>query len=140
MPSRWTGLFDDPNDTREHEVVHRYEDPETGERHEIKRARTFALVSRKVCATCNGGWLRELEERMQPLMAGFAADDPITLSADEQANLALWAVTASLIAMSQDLTACDFADPDLAREVYRARLPTRGIDVWLGANQHGEMG
>jgi hypothetical protein len=70
----------------------------------------------------------------------FAADDPITLSADEQADLALWAVTASLIAMSQDPRASDFADPDLARQIYRGRQPTRGIDVWLGANQHGEMG
>jgi hypothetical protein len=28
----WTVLFDEPNDTREHEVVHRYEDPATGKR------------------------------------------------------------------------------------------------------------
>jgi hypothetical protein len=47
----WTSLFDEPNDTREHEVVHRYTDPITGEQRILKRAKTFALSRRKVCGT-----------------------------------------------------------------------------------------
>jgi hypothetical protein len=136
----WTSMFDEPNDTREHEVVHRYEDPATGERRVLKRAKTFALVSRKVCCACNSGWLSELEERVRPLMARFAANTPITLNAEEQADLALWSVAATLIAMSLDPTAVDFADPALARKVFRERCPPAGIDIWLGANSHGEMG
>ncbi len=136
----WTGLFDEPNDTREHEVVHRYTSPSTGEQREMKRAKTFALISRKVCGTCNGGWLRELEERVKPLMAHFAAGTPVVLSADEQADLALWASVATLIAMSQDPDAAGFADPALARTLHRTRRPTAGMDIWLGANSHGEMG
>ncbi len=136
----WTSLFDEPNDTREHEVVHRYTDPVTGEQRVLKRAKTFALKSRKVCGTCNSGWLRELEERVKPLMAAFAANSPIVLTRDEQADLALWATASSLIAMGLDPEAQAFADAELARRIYRDRRPTAGMDIWLGANAHGEMG
>lgn len=136
----WTALFVKPNDTREHEVVHRYTDPVTGKQRVIKQAKTFALVSRKVCGRCNSGWLGELEERVKPLMAAFAVDRAVLLSADEQTELALWASVAALIAMSLDPTAVGFADPALAREIYRTRTPTAGMDIWLGANMHGEMG
>jgi hypothetical protein len=136
----WTSLFDEPNDTREHEVVHRYIDPVTGEQQVLKRAKTFALKSRKVCGTCNSGWLRELEERAKPLMAAFAANSPMILTRDEQADLALWATASSLIAMSLDPVAQAFADAELARRIYRDRRPTTGMDIWLGANAHGEMG
>ena len=136
----WTSLFDEPSDTREHEVVHRYTDPVTGEQRVLKRAKTFALKGRKVCGTCNSGWLRELEERVKPLMGAFAANSPIVLTRDEQADLALWATASSLIAMSLDPEAQTFADAELARRIYRDRRPTAGMDIWLGANAHGEMG
>ncbi len=136
----WTGFFDDPSDPREHEVVHRYVDPVTGEQREVKRATTFALISRKVCGRCNSGWMSQLEQRVAPLMAAFAENTSMILNADEQADLALWATVASLIAMSLDPEARGFADPTLAPEIYRSRRPTAGIDIWLGANAHGEMG
>jgi len=136
----WTGLFDKPNDTHEHEVVHRYIDPSTGKQREIKRAKTFALKSRKVCGTCNSGWLSQLEERVRPLMAAFAQNTPMILDSDEQADLAMWATAASLIAMSMDPEACGFAYPTFAQEINRAKRPTPGMDIWLGANTHGELG
>lgn len=129
----WTSLFDGPNDTREHEVVHRYVDPTIGEQRVLKRAKTFALVSRKVCGTCNSGWLNELEARVRPFMACFAANTPITLNAEEQADLALWS------AMSNDPDAVGFANPRIAREIFREGRPPDDINVWLGANSHGEM-
>jgi hypothetical protein len=48
-------------------------------------------------------------------MARFAANTSITLNANEQADLALWAVAAALIAMSQDSEAQRFADGDRLR-------------------------
>jgi len=131
----WTGLCDEPDDTREHEVVHRYVDPSTGKQREIKRATTFALKSRKVCGTCNSGWLSQLEERVRSLMTAFAQNTPMILNNDEQADLALWATAASLIAMAMDPEARGFACPTLAQEIARsarqlawtsglARMPT----------------
>lgn len=122
----WTNLFDEPNDTQEHEVVHRHTNPGTGEQHVIKRAKTFALVSRKVCAECNSGWLSELEERVKPVMADFAANRPVVLSADEQADVALWASVAILIAMSMDPDAVDYRrkyNPKSAWPLSRLRRP-----------------
>lgn len=138
FPKSNTGLLEPPAAPRDHEIVHRYIDPVTGENREIKRAKTFALISRKVCQPCNGGWLRELEDRVRPLMADFATNTPIVLNASDQAYLALWATAASLIAMSMDPEAREFASSALPREIYRLRRPTPGIAVWLGANAHGE--
>ena len=136
----WTSLFDEPNDTREREVVHRYMDPKTGDLRVLKRAKTFALVSRKVCGSCNSGWLNRLEARVRPLMADFAANIPITLNAEEQADLALWSVAAALIAMSNDEDAEGFADPAITRTIFRDQRPPDDMNVWLGANSHGDMG
>lgn len=135
----WTRLFDEPNDTREHQVVHRYTDPISREQRVLKRAKTFALVSRKVCGPCNSGWLSELEERVRPLMTCFAANTPITLDSKEQADLALWSVATTLIAMSSDSDAEGFADEAIAHETFRKRRPPNDMNVWLGANAHGEM-
>ncbi len=136
----WTSLFDGPNDTHEHEVVHHYTDPKTGERHVLKRAKTFALISRKVCGACNSGWLNELEARVRPLMACFAVNTPITLDAEAQADLALWSIAAALIAMSNDPDSVGFANPVVAHEIFREQRPPDDMNVWLGANSHGEMG
>jgi hypothetical protein len=135
----WTSLFDEPNGTHEHEVVHHYTDPTTAERRVLKRAKTFALISRKVCGACNSGWLNDLETRVRPLMAHFAANTPITLDAEQQADLALWSLAAALIAMSNDPEAAEFANPAIAREIFREQCPPDDLNVWLGANSHGEM-
>jgi hypothetical protein len=42
--------------------------------------------------------------------------------------------------MSLDPDAAEFADPVIAHAVLRERRPPAGIDIWLGANSHGEMG
>lgn len=123
-------------------VVHRYTDPDTGRTEVFKPGtRTFALWSRKVCGPgCNSGWLRELEERVRPVMAAFAGRVPVVLSPEQQANLALWASAAALVAMSMEDAASDFADPALAREMHVRRCAPAGMEVWLGTNAHGEMG
>jgi hypothetical protein len=137
----WTKFFDDPTDEREYEVVHDFTDPVTGVREELNRPMTFAMKRRTVCGTtCNSGWLRELEERVAPLMARFANDAAVTLGADEQADLALWACSAVLIAISDEPDEYRFADPELAREIYREQQPPAGTQVWIGANTHGHMG
>lgn len=136
----FTSLFDEPNDTREHEVRHDYTDPETGEKRVLKRARTFALQARKVCGTCNGGWLNVLEGDVREMLDHFARDESITLNAWQQERLALWTFCAVLHGL--ELTPREdhrFASPELAHEVYARGCPPRGTQIWLGANTHGEM-
>jgi hypothetical protein len=36
--------------------------------------------------------------------------------------------------MSLDPEASEFADPGIARQIYRTKRPTIGMDIWLGAN------
>ena len=136
----FTKLFDDANDPREHVVRHDYTDPSTGDERVLKRSRTFALKTRKVCRGCNGGWLGELEENVVQTLRRFAENTPFRLRGEEQETLALWAFCATLHGIS--LTAVEderFAAPELAHEVYATRRPSAGTQIWLGANSHGEM-
>ncbi|RYG55951.1 MAG: hypothetical protein EON56_04925 [Alphaproteobacteria bacterium] len=73
-------------------------------------------------------------------MGSFAANESTALDGSEQTDLALWAAAAGVIAMSLDPEAKDFADPAFGHELYRLREPPPGTDIWLGANNHGEMG
>jgi hypothetical protein len=137
----FTKLFDDPDDPLEYEVVHEFTDPVTRDKREIKRARTFALTTRKVCGPCNSGWLNRLEDAVRPTMAAFARDTPVTLDAEEQDTLALWAAAATLGYLSKETEdEFRFASPELARELYETGRPQAGMQLWVGANSHGHLG
>lgn len=109
----WTTLFDEPDGTREHGVVLHRVDPATDARDELKRGTTFSWKARRVCQECNGGWLRELEERVRPVMGLFASNTAVALTASEQSDHSLWATASVLMAMRQDQDAVEFADPRL---------------------------
>jgi hypothetical protein len=136
----WTKLFDDPSDRRDHEVVHHYTDPVTRRKTELKRAKTFALISRKVCGSCNSDWLRTIEDNVLPLMAAFASNTGVALDRNEQADLALWAAIAALLAMSLGPEEHRFAPASLARQIFRENHVPEGMEIWLGGNTHGHMG
>jgi hypothetical protein len=42
--------------------------------------------------------------------------------------------------MSNDPDAAEFADPAIAHAIFQERRPPDDMNVWLGANSHGEMG
>jgi hypothetical protein len=50
----------------------------------------------EVCRTCNNGWMSELEARVKPILAPLVEGKRITLSADEQQLLAVWAIKTAL--------------------------------------------
>ena len=134
----YTQMFDDSD--REYLVRHERTDPATGQTTLLKRAGTFAHKPLAACQACNGGWMREMEDAVRPVLKGFAVGRFMLLDQREQEKLALWTVTAQLLHLQLEPEEYRFADADLAHEVYATRLPPAGTQVWLGANSHGEMG
>ena len=128
-----TDLFEDHGVIR-HEYVH--PDPAMAPR--VKRANSFALISRKFCRACNGGWMRETDEAARPALAAFATDEPITLGPQEQEQLAFWAMKTLLALLTTEHEAFRFPTDDHYRELFESRAPLSGSQVWLGANVHGE--
>lgn len=101
------------------EIRHERTDPVTGETELLKQASTFAHKPRAACQLCNGGWMRELEDAVRPVLDGFAAGRPMVLDAREQHRLAMWALVALLVHFELEPGELRFADPALARELHR---------------------
>lgn len=121
-------------------VRHAYEHPELGVKPRIKRAKTFAYISRKFCRQCNGGWMREMDEAVRPLLGAFATEVSVVLGAEEQELLAAWATKTTLGLLSIEPEEYRFASRQQYRDFYEAREPWTGTQVWLGANVHGDLG
>lgn len=134
---QYTSMFE--RDGHKSQIRHDRTDPETGETILLKRAGTFAHKPRAACQGCNGGWMRELEETVGPVLDDFATGQPTLVTAREQERLATWALAALLVHFQMEPQELRFADPRLARELYRLQTVPPGTQVWLGANDHGEM-
>lgn len=135
----FTDLFEEEG----HEPLVRHDrtDPESGETRVVKRAKKFAFKPMAACQDCNGGWMRELEEALRPVLKGFAENRPMVLSPREQQRLALWAVVVALLQLELEPTELQFADSvAMGPLIYATREPPPGTQVWAGANTHGEMG
>jgi hypothetical protein len=60
----------------------------------VERARQLppaTVTVRKVCRTCNEGWLHDLEEAARPIMTPLIEGDAASLSVEDQRVIAYWA-------------------------------------------------
>lgn len=137
LARQYTSMFE--RDGHKSEVRHDRTDPVTGETVLLKRASTFAHKPKAACQHCNGGWMRELEDAVHPVLDGFAAGRPMVLNAREQERLAMWALVALLVHFEMEPEELRFADLASARDLHRLQIVPPGSQVWLGANDHGEM-
>lgn len=83
--------------------------------------------------------MNAVDQKVRPLLAAFAANQPRRLSPLEQEALALWATKSVLGFFSKEPEGYRFAPRELYRELYRTRVPPPGSQLWLGGNPHGHM-
>lgn len=134
-----TKLFDGQGGAgTDHIVRHVHSHPERGDT-TVKRAKTFALLSRKMCRTCNGGWMRKADENVRPLLAAFARNEPVVLTRVEQERLAFWTTKTLFALLTLEPKEFRFATADRYHELNQERRPLGGSQVWLGANNHGDL-
>lgn len=120
-------------------IRHEYGHPEAGIESKVKRANTFAVLSRKVCRSCNSGWMREADDAARPLLAAFAKNQPIRLGPSEQKQLAFWTTKTLLALLMVEPEEFRFAGPECYRHLYETQASLPGSQVWLGANEHGDL-
>ena len=134
-----TKLFDGQGGSgNKHVVRHSYTHPD-GSRTPVKRASTFAVVSRKVCRSCNGGWMREADEAVFPTLRAFAREEPIVLSPAEQARLSFWATKTILALATVKPSDLKLVPAGCHRRLFETGEALQGSQVWLGANTHGDL-
>ena len=96
---------------------------------EVGASGTMALTVRRVCESCNTGWLSELEAATEPLLAPMFAGLPQLLTGDTATTLATWVLKTVLI------STLSFGDPlPLApfHDLYASRLPSDQTVIWSG--------
>lgn len=75
---------------------------------------------KRVCGSCNHGWMNDLEAAARPTLEALLQDRPLTLGREAQATLARWAVKTA--------TACDLINPQPAAPQALRSLLVGGAD------------
>jgi hypothetical protein len=105
----------------------------------VIKAKTFAYTTRRFCETCNNRWMNELDKAVRPLLAAFAEDEPMALDPASQQLLAFWTTKTLFAFLSRARQGYQFAPRQLYHELYEQRRPLSGTQVWIGANNHGDI-
>lgn len=103
-------------------------------RRKVRETRALDVKVKAVCASCNGGWLSDLEtkfaDKMLPVIAGRSVD----LDPSEQQEVAVWATKTWLLlemALVHD-RGWAMRGPGILRFLYENRRPPRELSVWVG--------
>jgi hypothetical protein len=92
---------------------------------------------RRVCKTCNNGWMSQLETRAKPLLEPMFDGTPVTLHPNDQAVLALWSIkTLMMTDLWHDNP--DVFSPNHHWEVYQTRKPPLDVSVLIAALEEAE--
>jgi hypothetical protein len=107
----------------------------------IKRAPAFSRKVRKVCTSCNTGWMSQLEEDAKPLLKWMIAGHPVSLDFESRQLLAFWGAKTVLMGRFMDRDPTDVPPSYFAalHESRATRCPPVGTRAWLafyGGRRH----
>ena len=106
-------------------------------------SKELSVELRKVCGTCNSGWMASLEGTARPILAPMMRNDgPAYLSVEDLALMGAWATKTALLL---ELATASIRGPAYAPESHFHAIfeqpdrPPDGVQVWLLAvNAHPE--
>lgn len=104
------------------------EDTDRSGGHEGK---VFEIVVRRVCADCNHGWMREMDNDVRPLIEGMLDGQARSLSIVEQTTVATWATKMMLTWQAANIRRQCVVGDELYRWFERHRQPLPGSRIWL---------
>jgi hypothetical protein len=91
------------------------------------------VVRRAVCATCNNGWMNELDQATQPLVTAMVTGNRVAIGdIVHWTRLAAWVSMVSMIVESMQEQEGALS-PAHAHYLYREQLPPPGWKMWLAA-------
>jgi len=92
-----------------------------------------------VCASCNNGWMSQLENRVKPIVEGLFGEEPVALDRSDQTTLAAWAGKNAMVFEALRLKASWFFTNSERRTLRESlRLPS-WTSIWI-AKCAGQVG
>lgn len=85
-----------------------------------------------VCASCNNGWMSQLENEAKPLLTPAIRGEPLALSVADQRIVATWAAKTALMSELGRLVApAEFVSRQEHQHLFLHRVPAPGTYVWM---------
>ncbi len=105
---------------------------------EPEQQRTYSsgpasITVRSVCASCNNGWMSDLEVAAKPHVLRMILGKPTSLAGGVRDTVARWAVKTALVTGSRFEPSAPAA---FYRNFYENGTPSKRERVWLGAFPH----
>ena len=98
-------------------------------------AKPAALKVRSVCATCNNGWMSDLEDEAKPFLLSMINGHRRTYYRRGQCLIATWLLKTALVAGSKFEPALP---SDFYERLYAERQPSDDTRVWLARTPYRE--
>lgn len=83
-----------------------------------------------LCARCNGSWMGPMEEKALPILAAMSRGEEAVLTKEAQADIAAWAVAATILRGEVDPDLKPFGNA-AARAFRSGGLGAAEVEVWL---------
>lgn len=104
--------------------------------HSVSQGTPMTLRPKVVCASCNNGWMSNLEAEVRLFLSPLIMGAARTLNPTEIAAITRWAVMKSYVAEYLD-QGCDVSTREVRNQVRAGQLPPY-THVWLGYNTERE--
>lgn len=93
----------------------------------VHRGDLLTKKFRKVCESCNSGWISEIEDRLKPVLSKLIEGSKIAITPEQQADLAIWITISTIMAEYTDPDSQVIPEQDCIY-IYEHRRPP---DEWL---------
>ncbi|MET3911102.1 hypothetical protein ABID59_005464 [Bradyrhizobium sp. S3.3.6] len=89
------------------------------------------IVIKRVCSTCNNGWMSAIQGKAKPLIINLLAGKRDGLTSDSQLVLAQWATMLMMVAefLAKDRVAIS---PAQRRDFMETQRPPENVKLWIG--------
>lgn len=106
--------------------------------HDVWPTTTVDLKARKVCGTCNSGWMAGLENAARPILTPMILSTAATTLTEEEALVVATWVTKTVLTGSLNYPDSDHPIPSVYfRELYLEPKPLVDSVVWIGGYRVG---
>jgi hypothetical protein len=104
----------------------------------LREAASIETTVKRVCESCNNGWMSVLEEKAKPLLTPMIMGDnlPVTRTLSELRILATWGLKTYLMLNFYYAKHERFVPGSLYSQFFRRQLPPQQCAIWIAAHNN----
>jgi hypothetical protein len=97
------------------------------------------FTTKRLCGSCNNGWMSELESRVRKTMGGLINDISLVLNREQQESLALWASKTAMVIEGAKQSKNNFYSVEQRHGFRSTLVPLPDTAIWLGRCAQSNM-